>query len=102
MIQLTRLRHDDVFFLNPDLIERIDSHVDTVVRLTNGSEYLVVESGEQIIHRIAEFRAKVLVLVPVVTVDVPGPGFQGDSEPGDNGPGRRAPIGELIAEEATS
>ena len=73
MIQLTRLRHNDVLYLNPDLIERIDSHVDTVIRLTNGSEYLVSENGEQIVYLIAEYRAKVLALVPVVRVDVPHP-----------------------------
>ena len=72
MIQLTRLRHDEALYLNPDLIERIDSHVDTVVRLTNGSEYLVCETGEQIVYLIAEYRAKVLALVPIVRVDVPG------------------------------
>lgn len=72
MIRLTRLRHDEVFYLNPDLIERIDTHVDTVVRLTSGNEYLVVERGEEIVQRIGEFRAKVLALVPVVTIDVPG------------------------------
>ena len=72
MIQLTRLRHDEALYLNPDLIERIDTHVDTVVRLTNGSEYLVTETGEQIVYLIAEYRAKVLALVPVVRVDVPG------------------------------
>ncbi len=72
MIQLTRLRHDEALYLNPDLIERIDTHVDTVVRLTNGSEYLVCETGEQIVYLIAEYRAKVLALVPIVRVDVPG------------------------------
>jgi flagellar protein FlbD len=62
MIQLTRLRHGDPFFLNPDLIERVDTHVDTVVRLTNGSEYLVNETGEEIVRRTAEFRARVIAL----------------------------------------
>ena len=70
MIQLTRLRHDDVFYVNPDLIERVDTHVDTVVRLTCGTEYVVEESGETILQRIAEFRAKVLALVPVAHAEL--------------------------------
>jgi flagellar protein FlbD len=60
VIQLTRLRHDEVFLLNPDLFERVDSYVDTVVRLTNGNEYVVSESAAEIIERIVLFRAGVL------------------------------------------
>ncbi len=89
MIKLTRLRHDEVFYLNPDLIERIDTHVDTVVRLTNGSEYVVVERGDDIVGRIGEFRARVLALVPIVALDVPGDPFR---EPA---PEPAGPAGEL-------
>lgn len=46
--------------LNPDLFERVDSYVDTVVRLTNGNEYVVSESAAEIIERIVLFRAGVL------------------------------------------
>ena len=67
MIELTRLRHGETFLLNPDLIERVDTHVDTVVRLTGGNEYVVVESYEEIFHRIVEFRARVLATVAVVS-----------------------------------
>jgi uncharacterized protein YlzI (FlbEa/FlbD family) len=66
MIQLTRLRHNDPFFLNPDLIERVDTHVDTVVRLTSGTEYMVNESGEEIVRRTAEFRARVIALAGII------------------------------------
>lgn len=70
MIRLTRLGHGDGFLLNPDLFERIDSYVDTVVRLTNGSEYVVSESPAQIIERIVVFRAQVLAAVPLVNQHV--------------------------------
>lgn len=66
VIQLTRLRHEDPFFVNPDLIERVDTHVDTVVRLTTGSEYVVSESAEEIIRRIADFRARVIALAGLI------------------------------------
>jgi flagellar protein FlbD len=62
MITLTRLRQNTPFILNPDLIERVDTHVDTVVRLTSGAEYVVNESGEEIVRRTAEFRARVIAL----------------------------------------
>lgn len=62
MITLTRLRHNTPFILNPDLIERVDTHVDTVVRLTSGTEYVVNETGEEIVRRTVEFRARVLAL----------------------------------------
>lgn len=62
VIQLTRLRHGEQFFLNPDLIERVDTHVDTVVKLTTGTEHRVSESGDEIVRRIADFRARILAL----------------------------------------
>lgn len=66
VIQLTRLRHGEQFFLNPDLIERVDTHADTVVRLTTGTEHRVTESGEQIVRHIAEFRARVIALAGLI------------------------------------
>ena len=64
MIELTRLRHGEPFLLNPDFIERIDSHVDTVVRLTTGSEYLVAESSAEILQRIVRYRSSILAALP--------------------------------------
>lgn len=66
MIQLTRLRHGDTFYLNPDLFERVDTHIDTVIRLTDGTEYVVVEPADEIARRIAEFRARVIALAAVL------------------------------------
>jgi uncharacterized protein YlzI (FlbEa/FlbD family) len=71
MIQLTRLRQNTPFILNPDHIERVDTHVDTVVRLTNGIEYLVNETGEEIVRRTAEFRARVLALAGLLQATSP-------------------------------
>lgn len=71
MIELTRLGQSDRFFINPDLIERIDCHVDTIVRLTNGVEYVVAESGDEIVARIIEFRGRVIHEGPTVTRPVP-------------------------------
>jgi len=68
VIQLTRLRHDDTFYLNPDLIERVDTHVDTVVRLTSGSEFVVVEDATVILHRIVSFRASIIALSALIDI----------------------------------
>jgi uncharacterized protein YlzI (FlbEa/FlbD family) len=62
VIQLTRLRHGEPLYLNPDLFERVDTHVDTVVRLTNGHEYVVAEDADEIARRVVEYRAQVLGL----------------------------------------
>lgn len=66
MIPLTRLRHGETFFLNPDLFERVDTHVDTVIKLIDGTEYVVVEPAEEIIRRIADFRARIIALAGVL------------------------------------
>lgn len=66
MIRLTRLRQETSFYLNPDLFERVDEHVDTVIKLTDGAEYVVVESAEEIVRRIVEFRAQVIALAGVL------------------------------------
>lgn len=66
MIHLTRLRHGETFYLNPDLFERVDTHVDTVIRLIDGTEYVVVEPAEEIVRRIAEFRARIIALAAVL------------------------------------
>lgn len=60
MIKLTRLRQNTPFILNPDHIERVDTHVDTVVRLTTGAEYVVNETGEDIVRLTVEYRARVI------------------------------------------
>jgi flagellar protein FlbD len=71
MIQLTRLRQNTPFILNPDLIERVDTHVDTVVRLTNGTEYVVNETGEEIVRRTADFRARVIAMAGLLQAALP-------------------------------
>ena len=66
MIELHRL-NGELFVLNPDLIETIETTPDTVVRLLNGHRYLVKESAEYMIKAIAEFRSSSgYVRVPMV------------------------------------
>jgi flagellar protein FlbD len=55
MIHVTRLNHDSVV-LNSDLIEYIEVTPDTVISLTTGQKLMVLESAEEIVARVVEYR----------------------------------------------
>ena len=55
MIRLTRLNHVPLV-LNSDLIEHIDVTPDTVITLTTGQILRVLESADEVVNRIVEFR----------------------------------------------
>jgi flagellar protein FlbD len=59
MIHLTRLNRNPVI-INADLIEHIDANPDTVVSLTNGQKFMVLESTEDVIDRVIDYRRMVL------------------------------------------
>ena len=61
MIVVTRLNGPPLA-LNCDLIERAEATPDTVLTLVDGTKYVVEESVEQIIQRVREFRASVVVM----------------------------------------
>ena len=58
MVRLTRLNHIPLV-LNSDLIEHIESTPDTVITLTNGQKFVVLETSDQIIERIVAYRRSV-------------------------------------------
>ena len=59
MIRVTRLNGEQ-FALNPDLIERVEGHPDTVVFLVDGTRYIVREDVDQVLIEIREYRASIL------------------------------------------
>jgi len=61
MIVVTRL-NDTQFAINPDLIERIHANPDTTLVMVDGANFIVTESMEEIIERIAQYRARVISL----------------------------------------
>lgn len=61
MIVVTRLNGPPLA-INCDLIERAEETPDTVLTLVDGTKYVVRESLEEIIGRIREFRASVVVM----------------------------------------
>lgn len=55
MIKLTRLNHVPLL-LNSDLIEYVEVTPDTVITLTTGQKLMVLESADEVVERIIEFR----------------------------------------------
>ena len=58
MIRLTRINKTPIV-LNSDLIEHVETAPDTIVSLTSGQKFVVLESAEELIARVIEFRRKI-------------------------------------------
>ena len=59
MIRLTRLNHVPLV-LNSDLIEHLEVTPDTVISLTTGQKIMVLESADEVVDRVIEFRRAIL------------------------------------------
>jgi len=85
MIQLTRINKLPLV-LNADLIEQIETTPDTVIQLINGQKLVVLESAEEVVRRVIEYRRKLISLPPETvpaTATSAGPraaGAPGESE----------------------
>jgi flagellar protein FlbD len=58
MIRLTRLNHVPIV-LNADLIEHIEVTPDTVIVLTTGQRFMVLESANEVVERVVAFRRSI-------------------------------------------
>jgi flagellar protein FlbD len=58
MIHLTRINHVPLV-LNSDLIEHIEITPDTVISLTTGQKLVVLETCDQVIQKVIEFRREI-------------------------------------------
>jgi len=67
MITVTRLNHM-ALILNSDLIEHIEATPDTIITLTSGQKYRVMETPEEIVERVVAFRKSLLRNQPVGAV----------------------------------
>ena len=65
MIEVTRL-DGRPFTLNADLVELIESHPDTYIRLVNGNSYLVRESREEVVRRVIAYRQQICQPSPIL------------------------------------
>ena len=59
MIRLTRINHVPMV-LNADLIEHVEVTPDTVIAMTTGQKFMVLESPEEVIQRVIEFRRSIV------------------------------------------
>jgi flagellar protein FlbD len=71
MIRITRLNHTPLI-LNSDLIEHIEMTPDTVIALTSGQKYMVLETTEEIIERVISFRQSLVRNQPAHSMSVSG------------------------------
>ena len=59
MIKVTRLNHIPMI-LNADLIEHIDMTPDTIVTLTSGQKFTLLESADEVVDKVICYRQKLL------------------------------------------
>jgi len=59
MIRLTRINRIPLV-VNSDLIEHVEVTPDTVVSLTTGQKFIVLESADEVIDRVIRFRRVIL------------------------------------------
>jgi flagellar protein FlbD len=71
MIQLTRINHVPLV-LNSDRIEHIEATPDTVISLTGGTKFVVLESVDEIVRRVVEFRRKIHAVPAAGSADLSG------------------------------
>ena len=55
MIRLTRINHVPLV-LNADLIEHVEVTPDTVIAMTTGQKYMVLETADEVINKVIDFR----------------------------------------------
>jgi flagellar protein FlbD len=58
MIELSRL-NGKVFYLNHNLIEIFEATPDTVIKLTDGTKYVVRESTAEMLEKIVAFNRQI-------------------------------------------
>ncbi|HKN59923.1 MAG TPA: flagellar FlbD family protein [Candidatus Acidoferrales bacterium] len=73
MIQLTRLNNHPLI-INSDLVKLIENAPDTVLTLVTGEKIVVLESSDQVLERIVEFRRRILSGLPLQPIEMAGVG----------------------------
>lgn len=61
MINVTGMNHVKMV-LNADHIEKIEEVPETLITLINGKKYIVLETTEEIIKRVIEYKRKIFSL----------------------------------------
>ena len=55
MIQATRLNGTSLY-INPELIETVETTPDTIITLTSGKKYVVKENVEELVRRFIKYQ----------------------------------------------
>lgn len=63
MVLLTRLNHQPLA-VNSDMIKFVEQSPDTVLTLITGEKLMVLESSDEVVKRIVEFRRSVYPVCP--------------------------------------
>lgn len=61
LIKLTGLNNKEII-LNAEHIEKLEAVPESLVTLTNGNKYIVLESTDEIINRVIEYKNKIFKL----------------------------------------
>lgn len=61
MIKVTGLNNKE-FVLNAEHIEKIEEVPETLITLTNNKKYIVLQSNDEIIRRVIEYKHKIFTL----------------------------------------
>lgn len=73
MIELTKLT-GEIYFLNPNHIESIESTPDTMLTMTNGKKYYAKDNIPDVINKIKDFYRQVFPLIRVSGIGYAGNG----------------------------
>jgi flagellar protein FlbD len=68
MIRLTRINHVPLV-LNADLIEHVETTPDTIITMTTGQKFVVLESSDEVIQKTIDFRREILKSGPLKESD---------------------------------
>lgn len=61
MINVTGLSNKKIY-LNADHIEKIEEVPETLITLTNGKKYIVLESTEEVVKKVVDYKRKIFTL----------------------------------------
>ncbi|WP_313559125.1 flagellar FlbD family protein [Ruminiclostridium cellobioparum] len=66
MIRLTKLNRSS-FVLNCELIETVESTPDTVISTINGKKYVVLESVDEVIDKVIQYKGNIIKIKEIST-----------------------------------
>jgi len=60
MIKLTGMNKKE-FYLNADHIEKLEEVPESIITLTNGKKYIVLEEIDEIISKVIDYKRKIFI-----------------------------------------